>query len=334
MFSSYDIARFSDLVYSEVISRNQFESLNLNNPEILVGDSKVVFYKQSKFSINSGDIIFTHTGNLSNLFYLIKNLHEEFNITLITHQSDTMINKNLYRKKPKCIKNWYALNINYEDESLYSLPLGIANEYSYKKNITGRNLDNINSKYYKQNSNLYINFTESTNEIERSWIKEYFKNFTWADIEYQTLSLDEYSKKIQQSGFVMCPWGNGVDSHRIWETLFLGSIPIVKKHITFKNLEDLPILFVDDFKQVNEDILKEFMNSIKYKNLNLEKLNITYWENFIKKNQTRLPLKTSINESFYTTRYFKLKSSLKSSFNSRKKIFKYYIRKLNQIIKK
>jgi len=99
MFSSYDIARFSDLVYSEVISRQQFDNLNLNKPEILVEDKNVVFYKQSNFSINSGDVIFTHTGNLLNLFYLIRNLDKEFQLTLITHQSDTMINKKLYKKK-------------------------------------------------------------------------------------------------------------------------------------------------------------------------------------------------------------------------------------------
>ena len=59
MFSSYDIARFSDLVYSEVISRQQFDNLNLNKPEILVEDKNVVFLNNN-FSINSGDVIFTH----------------------------------------------------------------------------------------------------------------------------------------------------------------------------------------------------------------------------------------------------------------------------------
>ena len=34
MFSSYDIARFSDIFRS--ISRQQFDNLNLNKPEILV----------------------------------------------------------------------------------------------------------------------------------------------------------------------------------------------------------------------------------------------------------------------------------------------------------
>ena len=35
MFSSYDIPRFSDVVYSEAISYPQFKKLKLNNPIIL-----------------------------------------------------------------------------------------------------------------------------------------------------------------------------------------------------------------------------------------------------------------------------------------------------------
>lgn len=332
MFSSYDIARFSDLVYSEVISRQQFDNLNLNKPEILVGDKNVVFYKQSNFSINSGDVIFTHTGNLLNLFYLIRNLDKEFQLTLITHQSDTMINKKLYKKKPKCIDNWYALNVDYKKDKLNSLPLGIANEYSSKKNITSIKIKGNNFEYFKHNTNVYINFTESTNRSERTWIKDYFKKFIWADIENKTLSIEDYSNKIKKSGFVLCPWGNGVDSHRIWETLFLGSIPIVKRHLTFSNLEDLPIFFVDDFRDINEHNLKEYMNSIKDEKFSLEKLEISYWEKYVKNDQVKSSLKISINEPYFISKYFKLKSHFKTFLNSKLKIMKYYILKVKKSI--
>ena len=36
--------------------------------------------------------------------------------------------------------------------------------------------------------------------------------------------------------------------------MFLGSIPIVKRHLTFQNLVDLPIFFVDDFKETDSNI--------------------------------------------------------------------------------
>ena len=44
-----------------------------------------------------------------------------------------MITKKLFDKKPECISNWFALNVDYRNNSLIPLPLGIANDYSYKK---------------------------------------------------------------------------------------------------------------------------------------------------------------------------------------------------------
>ena len=70
MFSSYNIARISDVVYSEAISLQQFEKLNIENPIILGNDGNIIFYKQRKFKIRPYDIIFTHTGNLENLLYI------------------------------------------------------------------------------------------------------------------------------------------------------------------------------------------------------------------------------------------------------------------------
>ena len=78
MFSSYDIARFSDIVYSEVLSFNQFSKLDLIDPYLIVNNDDLVFYKQKQFVIKGGDIIFTHTGNLDNLFYHLKTLDEKF----------------------------------------------------------------------------------------------------------------------------------------------------------------------------------------------------------------------------------------------------------------
>ena len=98
MFSSFDIARFSDVVYSEVLSLDQFSKLDLTDPYLIVKNDDLIFYKQKNFVIKGGDIIFTHTGNLDNLFYHLKTLDEKFQLTLITHQSDTMINKNTLKK--------------------------------------------------------------------------------------------------------------------------------------------------------------------------------------------------------------------------------------------
>ena len=335
MFSSYDIARFSDVVYSEAISYPQFKKLKLNNPIILGKDKDIVFYKLREFTIKRNDIIFTHTGNLDNLFYHLKHIDKDFNLTLITHQSDTMITKKIFEKKPKCINKWFALNVDYKNNNLTPLPLGIANDYSYEKNIVSKDLNkNISEKnYFKNKVSLYINFNENTNKKERSWIKPYFKKFDWATVEEDTLSLKEYSEKIQNSSFVICPWGNGVESHRIWETLLLGSIPVVKNHITFSNLENLPILFVNDFKEINKEKLENFLETLeKNKILNLDKLKIDYWKNIVIRSKELSPadkhVEKRIIESNFVTKYFKYKIFIKSWLKSKLKILLFYYEKI------
>ena len=79
---------------------------------------------------------------------------------------------------------------------------------------------------------------------------------------------------------MLCPRGNGIDTHRMWESLYAGVYPVVQRHIAHKNLDDLPILFVDDFKQINKKFLLDSLALLKEKKL--DKLNIYWWQKFIK----------------------------------------------------
>jgi hypothetical protein len=66
----------------------------------------------------------------------------------------------------------------------------------------------------------------------------------------------EYFESVTRSQFVLCPSGFGWDNYRIWETLTLGSIPVLEYSEGFHTvLEDLPVLWVEHFDQVTPDLL-------------------------------------------------------------------------------
>src|SRR6185437_6783751 len=44
--------------------------------------------------------------------------------------------------------------------------------------------------------------------------------------------------------------GNGLDTHRLWEVLYLGSVPIVMTSVLDKLYENLPVLIVQSWHQV------------------------------------------------------------------------------------
>jgi len=77
--------------------------------------------------------------------------------------------------------------------------------------------------------------------------------------------------------FVLSPFGNGYDCHRTWEALCLGAIPIVRaKH--FKHLfADLPVLNVDEWSDITQELLQNTIREFKQKSFNYDKLTLKYW---------------------------------------------------------
>ena len=68
--------------------------------------------------------------------------------------------------------------------------------------------------------------------------------------------------------FVVCPEGNGIDTHRMWEALYLKTIPIMKKNMISKFIKkaNIPVLILDkwsDLSKFNEKKLEKLYISKK-----------------------------------------------------------------------
>ena len=56
---------------------------------------------------------------------------------------------------------------------------------------------------------------------------------------------------------MLCPRGVGIDTHRTWETLLLGSYPIVESSELDSLFVGLPVLIVRSFYELTEQLLWE-----------------------------------------------------------------------------
>ena len=96
---------------------------------------------------------------------------------------------------------------------------------------------------------------------------------------------EEFWKSLNDVAFVICPFGNGLDTHRAWEAISLGRIPIIEKSELNEVFKDLPVAIIDDWNNFNEIWLeREFtriVNLIKNKEYKLNKVLLTYWSNKI-----------------------------------------------------
>jgi len=63
--------------------------------------------------------------------------------------------------------------------------------------------------------------------------------------------------KVNNHNFVFSTRWNGIDTHRLWESLYLRTIPIVKRCIGMEDFNDLPILFIKNWEDITEDYLNE-----------------------------------------------------------------------------
>lgn len=213
----------------------------------------------------------------------------------ITHNSDYHITNQIVSLGPK-YRRWYTQNKDVVNDNIHSIPIGIENTKLIvsDKSHNGLFSSQVNGALYKSqlinkfsNLNLkkdklvYLNFNVNTYPIERQYVMDMFKNESWVT-HTNNLSIEQFYNEVAQHKFIFSPRGNGVDCHRTWEALYLGVIPIVKKSIHMNEFSDLPILFIDNWSDVNEKMLHNFYEQVKDTSYNLDKLKISYWKNIIK----------------------------------------------------
>ena len=95
-------------------------------------------------------------------------------------------------------------------------------------------------------------------------------------VQRSNLSMDSFYEDIAKSKFMICPRGCGIDTHRMWDCIMLGCIPIVKRYHGHKGFDDLPILFVDNY-DVTEELLNETYEAYSKKTFCYEKCTMEYW---------------------------------------------------------
>lgn len=232
--------------------------------------------------------IFCKTDFIDVLFDYIKLSGRSYH--LITHMSDHPIDEVRFKKAPKCITKWYAENAVYEHENLIPIPLGLENHKGRSKGKftdhawLERNIDTLRKDwpFSAKHPYVYCNWNPNTNQSSRKNIVPILeKNEVPLSVKHG-LSFMQYIWDLARYKFVLCPPGNGVDTHRVWETLYLGSYPIVLKHHIYSSY-DLPILQVNDWQEVTPKLLSEFAYNWKDKQ-SFDQLKMSWWKNLIIEN--------------------------------------------------
>ena len=224
--------------------------------------------------VKDGDIIFLKADMIETFF---KFFHQKIKsrYVLLSHNSDFSFDLENQKYLDEKIIHWFAQNINFDSDEKFSLlPIGLENRRYLKNGL----IYHFNKYKNSEKKHLVLlSFNEQTT-ISRLKVKEVLKNNKLITSQMFKNS-DLYKKTLSESMFNICPPGNGLDTHRFWESLLLNTLPIVVRSSFTSNLEKLniPALYLDKWTDLNE------YKETELKSLYMEKINkidLTYYVQF------------------------------------------------------
>jgi hypothetical protein len=88
----------------------------------------------------------------------------------------------------------------------------------------------------------------------------------------------EYFMELPSYKFVVSPEGHGIDTHRTYEALMAGCIPIVEHNPDIEKIyEGCPVLYTFDYSEITPEYLEQKYSEMIDKPYNFSKLFVSYY---------------------------------------------------------
>jgi len=213
----------------------------------------------------------------SNLLRLCANF-PDMRFIIFTNLEDTPIDDYIFEAIPNNVLRISAANAVSYGGKVTPAPYGLQRRMT----PDDKRIEDITSAMKNLPSNpsrlLYVSHNEGSHQ-ERVGIKDLFRNQPWAEVHEQRVSFSVFLRNLSQVKFMLCPRGNAVDCHRNWEVVYMRRVPVMKKHPYLQELfKDLPVLFVNDYSEVTEELLIENDNLFQQaQTMDLNSLTLPYF---------------------------------------------------------
>ena len=211
--------------------------------------------------VSSARVVFVYTHELRPFLDHIWPRLEGDGYVLVTHNSDYEADDSylpwLDATGDK-LGRWFAQNVTVRHDKLEPLPIGIANRMWKHGNL--RALERAAARAERPKDGLvFLHFNPRTHaQRQKVWetLRESFPDLPPAAPPGRRFK--PYLQDLARHRFCVCPRGNGIDCHRVWECLYLGVVPIVERsaHTELWEQRGVPLLLVDDWAEVTPERLE------------------------------------------------------------------------------
>ena len=235
--------------------------------------------------VKRGDIVFVKSDFLEDYF---KFIHEGIShpYILVSHNSDHGVEER-YRKylDEGKVFQWFGQNCKeFTHNRLHPIPIGIANKRwrHGRVNVFDR-MRGLRSEGRRKYFVTYLGVS-NTNPSVRNRSDAYFKRMKWC-VKVGRIAHGKYLRRMGMSTFTICPEGNGLDTHRIWEALYMGAIPVVIHSNGDEMFEGLPVMLVNAWEEVTPESLNRYLRDLEGKEIREERIFADYWLGKIRRAQ-------------------------------------------------
>ena len=165
------------------------------------------------------------------------------------------------------------------------LPIGLENRRLGKSGLP-RYFKHLNhDKLHARNFKVLVPPMSPTNP-SREELSRYSSGISTGNVvsfnDY--LSTRKYFKLVRKYRFILCLEGNGLDTHRLWEALYLECFPVVLNTPWSQELKKmgLPVLIVNSISDITNEILVQFQNEHSdFCSLRTPQLWMSHWERLV-----------------------------------------------------
>ena len=288
LFCSVDA--WFDIADRNVVKPNE-DIENFSGKVLMIKTDLIVNYLDKLCRIKSPFVLIT----VSNDDHCAQYLHFPANDEVVKQKYDEFINNS------KLIK-WFCKNPSIVHDKIQPLPIGPKMQWyttqfhgeadTIQYQVFNRYFMNPESQFYSNTKpNLvYVNFTAGTSNnpfyskfkgIRYECRKDLNQN---GFVQTPNVPFEKYISDLSTYKFSASPPGRGIDTHRAWESLLVGTIPIMLTSPLDNMFNDLPVIIVEDYNTITEDFLKiKYEELLSRKDYNFSKLYKEFWQELIHK---------------------------------------------------
>jgi hypothetical protein len=245
--------------------------------DVVIGDNQTLIQNPNNFKYSKKMQCINSHLNDKNVFVFTHNLiefYEKHNVSykkIVSHNSDHPIDNEYLKylnesKYSQFVQ--FSQNCLIKHPRLTALPIGIEN----RQHVDHSMIHSIRKrKDIKKEKYIYFFFSLGTHPTRMNC----YNSLKDKIVSNSNKSKEEYFIELKKHKFAICPRGNGLDTHRLWECFYLDVIPIMIQS-DFVNIDNLPIIILNSWDDFNEDRLyKEFTN------IKNSKVCMSYYKNLI-----------------------------------------------------